>query len=74
MFDKIKSFYIQKEIISFLSDDKNLELIKYNKNIQAKLYINIRNYKLCKGIYKIVEKNGKGKEYNHNDVLIFEGE
>ena len=32
------------------------------------------NYKLFSGRYIIYEKDGKVKEYNYNDVLIFEGE
>ncbi len=47
----------------------------YNKNYQEKFEINIENYKKKSKIYKIAEKNGKGKEYSsYYNRLIFEGE
>ena len=66
---------ILRIIFSFITEKKKLKIIINNKEIQKKLKINSKNYKkICK-IYKIGEKNGKGKEYNkHNDKLIFEGE
>ena len=71
----IKSFYIIKYIFSFLSENKKLSLIFYNKQYQSKLEINIEYYKETSGKYKIAEKNGKGKEYDLNTYkLIFVGE
>ena len=64
MLNKIKSPYIKKGIISFLNEKRKLSLFIYNKKIQNIFDINIINYKLFKGVYKIAEKNGKGKEYN----------
>ncbi len=64
-----------KIIFSFLNEDKKLNLIKNNKNLQKILDVDIQNYKKFKKIYKIVEKNGKGKEYlKNNNQMVFEGE
>ena len=71
----VKSIYITRHIFSFLYENRKLILISHNKKYQNKLEINIDNYKTISGKYKIVEKNGKGKEYNLiSNKLIFEGE
>ena len=59
----IKSLYILKDIFSFLSEKQKLNIIIYNKHLQAKFNINIENYKRISGIYREGERNGKGKEY-----------
>ena len=49
-------------------------MIKYNKNLQNRININILNYKILSGKYTIYEQNGKVKEYNsYNDQLMYEG-
>ena len=70
----IESLYILKDIISFLSTKQKLEIIIYNKDLQNKLDINIGDYKRISNRYRVGERNGKGKEYNDNNDLIFEGE
>ena len=71
----IKSLYIVKKIFTFLDENKKLEMIVYNKKLQKMNLINIEDYKIKSGKYKIGEKNGKGKEYIINkNILIFEGE
>ena len=70
----IETLHILKDIFSFLSKKKKLEIIVYNKELQKKLDIKIEDYKKIRGIYRIGERNGKGKEYNKYDDLIFEGE
>ena len=72
--ESIKSLYILKDLFSFLSEKQKLKIIIYNKQLQKKLDINIEDYKKIRGIYRIGERNGKGKEYNSNNKLIFEGE
>ena len=75
MLKNIKSLVIKKKIFSHVHDNILLELIKYNKNIQKVLNIDIINYKMFSGKIIILESNGKGKEYdNYNNTLIFEGE
>jgi len=59
----INSSFIITNIFSFLSEKQILNMIMYNKLFQNLLFVNIKNYKKISGIYKIGEKNGKGKEY-----------
>ena len=74
MLNKIKSTFIIKKIFIYLYDRRQLKLVKYNKKLQSKISINPYDYKIFSGRYIIYEKDGKVKEYNYNDVLIFEGE
>ena len=70
----IKSKYIIEMPFSFLSEINKLKLIKYNKNFQNILNIQLINYKLLSGRYIIYESINIGKEYYfYNDSLIFEG-
>ena len=41
--ENIKSFYILNNILSFLIDSYKLDIIKYNKNWQNNLGININH-------------------------------
>ena len=63
MIDAIKSPFILKKIIGLIEEGTKLLLFTYNKRIQKKLNINIIDYIYYSKIYKIAEKNGKGKEY-----------
>ena len=75
MFGTIKSKYIIKIIISILDEKGKLKLLKYNKNLQKIMNINIINYITLSQKYIIYEIDGKGKEYNgYDDNLLFEGE
>ena len=74
MLKNTKSIYILKKLFTFIDERTKLDLIKYNKNIQNIINISLINYKFFSQRYIIFEKNGKGKEYNKNDSLIFEGE
>ena len=67
---------ILKLIFSFINEKKKLNIIINNKRIQKKLEINIINYVKISGIYKIGERNGRGKEYDkyNKHKLKFEGE
>jgi len=76
-FKNIKSIdrWVVKDIFSFLSEKLKLEIIKYNKDLQKNLDINIGNYKNIRGIHREIDRNGKGKEYYiSNNHIIFEGE
>ncbi len=71
----IKSSYILKILFSNIRENKKLDMIKYNKEIQNHLAVNIDDYKNKSGRYIIKEKNGYGKEYQLNtNILVFEGE
>ena len=72
--DMIKSFNIFKEIIFHLTSNKQLEIMKYNKKIQNKFEKNINHYKLYSKKYVIYETDKKVKEYNKDDILLFEGD
>jgi len=70
----IKKSVLKDSLFSFLPEKKKLEIVIYNKELQKKLDVNIEDYKKIKGIYRIGERNGKGKEFNNDGILIFEGE
>ena len=49
-------------------------MIIYNKQLQNIVGVIIEDYKKISGKYKIIEKNGSGKEYKlDTNRLIFEG-
>ena len=62
----INSFFIIKNVFSFLPEKQILNMIMYNKLSQNLLLVNLKNYKKISGKYKISGKNGKGKEYFRN--------
>ena len=51
----IKSNYIIKKLFNNLQRLKALEIIKYNKNIQQRLNLNIKNYKDYSEKYSLIE-------------------
>ena len=69
----IKSKFFFNKIFSFINEGRKLKLVKYNKNIQNAININLLNYKLFTWKYIIYENKGYAKEYNYNDDLVFEG-
>ena len=71
----IAKYLLKDTLFSFLSENKKLEIIIYNKNLQNKLDINIEDYKRISKTYREGEKNGKGKEYIiSTNIMIFKGE
>ena len=75
MLKNIKSTFILRRCFSVLDESRKLKLLKYNRNLQKKININIINYKFYSGRYIIFYSYGKGKEYKGcNDILIYEGE
>ena len=75
MLELIKSEFFRKTIPFFLNEKRKFQLIKYNKNFQNKIGINIINYRTLSGRYIIYESKNKGKEYtSFGNNLIFEGE
>ena len=72
---KIKSTIILKKILSLLWHSRKMCLLRYNKQLQKRLYINLDDYKNMSNRYKIGEKNGKGIEYYiGTELKLFEGE
>ena len=74
MLNLIKSKYIRKLPFNFLDDVLKLKIVKYNKTLQNLLNISLINYIVCKGRFIIYETKIKGKEYNKEGKLIYEGE
>ena len=75
MLKKSKSIYFIKRLFTFIDEKTKLDIIKYNKNMQNIMDINLTNYKFYSKKYIINEENGKIKEYEgYNDSSIYEGE
>ena len=63
MLATIKSSYFVKNIFFILDERRKLKLIKYNKQIQNKLKIDLINYILFSNKFIIYENKTKGYEY-----------
>ena len=74
MLKNVESFYFTEKLFSYIDEKKKLKLIRFNKKFQQNLNININHYIHFKENYIIYDSNGKGKEYDNNGELIFEGE
>ena len=74
MLENSKSIYFIKKLFTFVDEKTKLDIIKYNKNMQNIMDINLINYKFYSKKYIIFEENGKCKEYYWNGELKFEGE
>ena len=64
MLKGIKSNYLIQYIFSLLNQNRKLKLVKYNKNLQNNLTINLDDYKNLSRKYIIYEKNEKKKNIN----------
>ena len=53
--ENIKSHYIIKQILDNLQRKRFLEIFKYNKNIQNKIELDIKDYKKYSEIYSLIE-------------------
>ena len=74
MLENSKSIYFIKKLFTFVDEKTKLDIIKYNKNMQNIMNINLTNYKFYSQKYIIFEENGKIKEYDgYDDRLLFEG-
>ena len=74
MLEKLKSYYIKKELFLYLDEVAKLKLIQYNKKLQSLININLLNYQIISGKYLKNGENGIVKEYDSfNDAFIFEG-
>ena len=74
-FRNIKSNYRLKEIFKNIKENKLLDIIKYNKNIQKRLNIGINDYiyynKIIIDIFPVLQVNNC---YNNKFINIPEGE
>ena len=74
MLKKIISTYFKNIIFSFINEETKLKLIKYNKNLQNYMNIDLNNYILFSKRYLLYRTKTEGKEYDWKGRLIFEGE
>ena len=74
MLNNIITIYTIKLIFSILNPYILLDLAKYNKIFQTLFDITIIYYEEYTRRYIIFEKDGKGKEYDMNHYLLYEGE
>ena len=73
MMKAIGSIYIIKRLFSNLDELKKFKIIKYNKELQRNLNINLLNYMYLSGRHIIYELDGNAKEYDDDGTLLFEG-
>ena len=66
-FTKIKSDYFLERLFGNMNKKIKLEIIKYNKNIQKRLKININDYKEYSEIYSSIEI----EIIPHNDIIFY---
>ena len=77
--EKIKSKYILSKIIDIMSKKKKLEIVKYNKKIQNRLNLGVKDYKEYSETFTPIEieiiptkgKYGKFININENDKLYY---
>ena len=77
--ESIKSNYILQIIFVYLSKKKSLDIIKYNKRIQKRKNISIKNYKEYPEIYSTIEieiipsidKHGKFINFSQKDEAYY---
>ena len=71
----IKSIFFIRKLFSYIYENRKLNLVFYNKNIQRIIGINLINYKFMCEKYIVYESKEVAKEYNiYNGQLIFKGE
>ena len=74
LIDSIKSFYVKKNIFSYIEKKKILQLIIYNKKYQNKFKYNLDYYKKSAGKEAIYGSNDIVKYYCiYSKRLLFEG-
>ena len=73
MLENVKSQYFVKLLFTFLLHKRKLRIVRYNKQLQKKLDINLIFYKNMTNKYIIYETEGIGKEYNLEGELLFKG-
>ena len=77
--EKIKSDYFLQKLYDNMTKKKKLEIVKYNKKIQNRINLNIKNYKEYSEAFTPIEieiiptkdKYGKVLNINENDQLHY---
>ena len=73
--DNIKSRYILSKIYNNMTKKKKLKIVKYNKKIQNRLNLDVKDYKeYCEIDIEIIptkDKYGKFININENDKLFY---
>ena len=77
--EKIKSRYILSKIIDIMPKKKKLEIVKYNKRIQNRLNLNVKDYKEYSETFTPIEieiipvkgKYGSFINIDENDKLYY---
>ena len=67
----IKSKYILSYIFSFINKNKKLKLLFRNKRIQKIFDLTLDDYKKECRIYRIINDDGKGKEFLINSDILY---
>ena len=62
MLDNIKSSFFYKIVFSFIKEKSKLKIVKYTKNLQKKIDINLLHYKYFTGKFIVYEKYKKRKK------------
>ena len=75
MLENIKSLYFRRNIFLYTNEKVKLDIMKYNKNLQNLMDLNLDYYKRYSGKYIVIIINKKVEEYNASDgKLIYDGE
>ena len=75
MLKNIKSSNTIIKVFNIITEERKLNIVKYNKSLQNILNINIFNYALVKGKYIEYQSNGYVKIYDGiSEYLVYEGE
>ena len=78
-FEKLKSDYFLQKLYDNITKKKKLEIVKYNKRIQNRINLSVKNYKEYSETFTPIEieiiptkgKYGKFIDINKNDKLYY---
>ena len=70
----LKSDYFIQKFFDYIHKRKSLEIIKYNKNIQKRMNININDYKEYSEKYSSIEIEIKPMENKYGDFIYIKDE
>ena len=71
IFKNLKNDYFLLKIFNNLMKKKSLDIIKYNKNIQKRINISIKDYKEYSEIYSSIEIELKLVKNNHDTFIDY---